>query len=301
VREALVRQGLQEVYSHSLTAPSALATEAEAARRVIVRSALSPELSSLRTSLLPNLLHVAARAHAAGIRDIAVFEVGPIYLKAEAGDGYREPLRVSGVLTGSALPSAWSLKPEAYPMDLFFAKGVVAELLGSLGIRNAVFAPATHPITHPSRTAAVTVGEEPIGWIAELSEATVETQDLPRRTYVFDLDGAALLRLAADTQIRFAPLPKYPAVVRDLAPVFPASTPYAEIESAATIAAGPLLESLRLTDVYTGANVGEGNRSLTLRFTFRSPAGTLKEAEVEAVLVQVRDALTSIGGDFRGV
>jgi phenylalanyl-tRNA synthetase beta chain len=300
VREALARQGVQEVHSHSLTAPAPLATEEETARRVVVRSALSPELSTLRASLWPNLLHIAARAHAAGIRDIALFEVGPIYLRAKAGGGYVEPLRVSGVLSGSAMPLAWSLKPEVYPMDLFFTKGVVEELMAALGIRDAAFAPGTHPITHPGRTAAVSVDGEAIGLIAELSEATVEVLDLPRRTYVFDLDGDALLRLFAGTQVRYSPLPKYPAVVRDLAPVFATTVSYDEIERTAREAAGSLLESLRLTDVYTGANIGEANRSLTLRFTFRSPTGTLKEAEVEAVLAQVRVALTAIGGDFRG-
>jgi phenylalanyl-tRNA synthetase beta chain len=300
VRESLVRQGLQEVHSHSLTAPSPLATPEEEARRVVVRSALSPELSTLRASLWPNLLHIVARAHASGIRDIAIFEVGPIYLKEEISDGYVEPLRISGSLAGSAMPPAWSLKPEGYPTDLFFAKGVVEELLATLGIRGATFAPATHPNTHPGRTAAVSIGGKTIGLIGELSEATVEGMDLPRRTYVFDLDGDALLRLAAGTQVRYTPLPRYPAVVRDLAPVFPTKTPYTEIERTAVEAAGPLLESLRLTDVYAGANVGEGNRALTLRFTFRSPAGTLKDADVEAVLAQVRDALTTIGGDFRG-
>jgi phenylalanyl-tRNA synthetase beta chain len=300
VRETLVRAGLQDVLTHSLVAPSPLSTPEEDAHRVMIRSALSVELSSLRTSLVPNLLAIAARAHASGIRDIAAFEVGPVYQKAEGGDGYVEPLRIAGVVAGSAMPSAWSLKADALPMDLYFAKGVVEDLLKALGIRDAVFAADTHPITHPGRTATISVNGTPVGIVAELSETTVTGQDLPRRTYIFDLDGDTLTRLASDNNIRFTPLPKFPSVTRDLAPVFALSVPYADIEQAARTAAGPLLESLRLTDVYTGANVGEGNRSLTLRFTFRSSAGTLKDTEVEAALTEVRQALTSLGGDFRG-
>jgi phenylalanyl-tRNA synthetase beta chain len=300
VREALVREGMQEVHSHSLTAPSPLATDEEVERRVRVRSALSPELSSLRTSLLPNLLAVTARAHASGIRDIAVFEVGPVYWKGEGGEGYVEPLRVTGVVAGSAMPQAWSLKPDAYPVDFYYAKGIVEELLAVLGISGASFAAGTHPITHPGRTATVSVEGQALGLIAELNEPTVETQDLPRRTYIFDLGGDALMGLASDTKIKYTPLPKFPAVVRDLAPVFPLSTPYADIEQAAKEAAGPLLESLRLTDIYAGPNLGEGKRSLTLRFTFRSSTGTLKDTDVEAALTNVRQALTALGGDFRG-
>ena len=299
VRQSLVGAGLQDVLSHSLVAPSPLATDEEIARRVTVRSALSPELSSLRVSLVPNLLTIAARAHAAGIRDIALFEVGPVYRTSDAG-AYTEPLRIAGVVAGSAMPPAWSVKADALPADLYFARGVVEDLLHALGVAGAAFAPGTHPITHGGRTASITVAGEAVGLVAELSEATVTGHDLPRRTYIFDLDGDALARLSAETGYKFTPLPRYPAVVRDLAPVFDVSVPFAQIEGAVRGAAGPLLESLRLTDLYTGPTTGEGKRSLTLRLTFRSAGGTLKEAEVEAALAQVRVALAEVGGELRG-
>jgi phenylalanyl-tRNA synthetase beta chain len=298
VRAALAAAGMQDIHSHSLVAPSPLATEEEAAHRVTIRSALSPELSSLRTSLLPNLFAIVARAHAAGTRDIAVFEVGPVYRKEGEGE-YREPLRVAGVLSGSAMPQAWSVKPDALPADFFYAKGIVEDLLRAVaGATDAAFERGEHPLTHPGRTATVSVGGQTVGVVAEVSEAVAEAQGLPRRTYVFDLDGDALLALftAGGSAVRYAPLPKYPSIVRDLAPVFASSTPYAEVERIAAGAAGPLLESLRLTDVYEGANLGEGKRSLTLRFTFRSKTATLKDAEVEAALSEVRRALVEQAG-----
>ncbi len=296
-RETLVRAGLQEVLSHSLTAPSPLATRDEAAHRVPVRSALSPELSSLRTSLLPGLFQIAARAHASGVRDVALFEVGPVYRKEGEGE-YAEPLRVAGVLSGSAMPPSWSVRPDALPLDFFFAKGVVEALLRALGIAEATFAPAAHPITHPGRTAAVSAGGESLGLVAELSEATVTAQDLPRRTCLFDLDGDALRRLSAESAVRYAPLPRFPPVARDLAPVLDKTIPYAQVEAVATRAAGPRLASLRLTDVYEGATLGQGERSRTLHLSFRSPARTLTDAEVEAALGQVRSALTEQLGAY---
>jgi phenylalanyl-tRNA synthetase beta chain len=298
-REVLLRAGLQDALTHSLVAPSPLATEDEAAHRVVIRAALSPELSSLRTSLVPNLLGIVSRAYASGLRDCAVFEIGPVFRREDDGS-YQEPLRITGVLTGSAMPPVWNIKPEALQLDFYFTKGVVEDLLRGFGITNPEFAPGTHPITHPGRTATVSVAGETIGLIAELSEVTVEANDLPRRTYIFDLDGDALARLAGDAKGHYTSLPKYPAVARDLAPVFAASVSYADIEKAVTEAAGPLLESLRLTEVYTGANLGEGKKSPTLRLTFRSATGTLKDAEVEAALGGVRAALTALGGELRG-
>ncbi|MBC8101780.1 MAG: phenylalanine--tRNA ligase subunit beta [Cytophagales bacterium] len=298
VRETLVRAGLQDALTHSLVAPSPLATEEEAAHRVVIRSALSPELSSLRTSLIPNLLTIAARAHASGVRDIAVFEIGSVYRREDGG--YREPLRITGVASGSAMPPEWGVGQDALMLDFYFAKGVVEDLLRALGIEEAHFVPGAHPITHPGRTATIRVDGDSIGVIAELSEATVEAEDLPRRTYLFDLDGDLLARLSGDAKAHYKPLPKYPALTRDLAPVFPDSVSYGAIEQAATEAAGPLLESLRLTDVYQGSNLGEGRKSLTLRLVFRSPSGTLKDAEVEATLTAIRAALTALGGELRG-
>lgn len=305
VRETLVRAGLQDVVTGSLTAPSPLATDEEAKCRVLVRSALSPELSSLRTSLLPNLLDIAARAHTSGIRDIALFEVGAVYRKADedADYPYVEPLRVAGVVAGSAVGSAWSVKPDALPGDFYHAKGIVEDLLAVLGISgDAAFAPGAHPITHPGRTATVSVAGEPVGLVAELSETVAGERDLPRRTYLFDLDGDALKRLfeAAGHAVRYTPVPKFPAVTRDLAPVFDKSVPYGAIERATVEAAGPLLERLSLADVYEGANIGADRRSLTLHLVFRSRARTLTEADVENALESVRARLRDeLGADLR--
>lgn len=297
VKESLIGAGFTEIQSHSLVSPFKLDTDEVKASQVSVRLPLAPEHSVLRVSLLPSLFTVAARAFATGLRDIALFEVGPIYFKA--GDAYTEPLRVSGLIAGSAMPSAWSLKADAYPADFYFATGTVEELVGVLGAGAVTLHPTTHPWTHSGRTAEVRIGDQVLGIVGELSEGTIEALELPKRTCIFDLDGDLLMALSGDRSIRFSGVPRFPAVTRDLAPVFPATVSFADIEQAATEAAGPLLESLRLTDVYTGANLGEGRRSLTLRLTFRSQERTLKDAEVEAALSAVRTAISAVGGEFR--
>jgi phenylalanyl-tRNA synthetase beta chain len=300
VRETLLRAGLQDALTHSLVAPSPLATPDETAHRVIIRSALSPELSTLRTSLIPNLLGIAARAHSSGVRDIAVFEVGPVYRREDDGS-YLEPLRVAAVFAGSAMPAAWSVKPDALPMDFYFAKGVGEELLTAFGVRDLIFQPTEHPITHPGRTASVSANGVTLGIVAELSETVAEAHDLPRRTCILDLDADALHALAGEIRARYTHLPRYPVVVRDVAPIFDQATPYADVARVAEPAAGPLLESLRLADVYQGANLGANRKSLTLRFTFRAHDRTLRDAEVDAALAAVRAALESeAGAEFRG-
>ena len=295
VKETLVRAGFTEVQSHSLVSPAGAVDDTDP---IHVRLPLAPEHSVLRTSLLPNLFTVASRAYNGGIRDIAVFEIGPVYQR-KAGGGYAEPLRVTGVVAGSALPQAWSLKTDAYPADFYYTKGAVEELGRALGIGELTFTPSTHPLTHSGRTAEVRAGDRVLGTVAELSETTVEDRELPRRACIFDLDGDALLALSSDANVHYVPLPRFPAVTRDLAPVFPVRVAYADIERATTEAAGPLLESLRLTDIYQGTALGDSKRALTLRLVFRSPDRTLKDADVDAALTAIRTALTELGGEFR--
>ena len=298
VREFLVRAGLQDVHTHSLVAPSPLDLN-HAAHRVLVRSALSVELSSLRTSLLPNLLQILARAHAGGTRDAAIFEAGSVYRQ---GDGaYSEPLRITGALTGSALPTAWGVKGDALPADFYYARGIAESLLRSLGATDVSAERAMAPNFHPGRTARLLWDGEPVGVVAEVSEAVIVSHELPRRVYVFDLDGDALLaRYTGEPVGVYEPISKYPAVTRDLAPVFATTVPFARIEQTATEAAGAHLERFALTDIFAGANLGANRHALTLRFTFRSATGTLKDAEVENALAAVRAALETVtGAEFR--
>ncbi|WP_395144176.1 phenylalanine--tRNA ligase subunit beta [Armatimonas sp.] len=284
LKNALVQQGLQEVITHSLVAdggPGAL----------LLRNPMAPEYSQLRTSLVPNHIGIAQRATREGIRDIAIFEVANVYKPGA------EPLRVSGLVAGSGNPNLWAIKGESYPADFYFAKGLVESLLEGLGIV-AEYVADTSPFTHPYRTASVLVNGQNIGMVGEFSTAVIEANDLPKRTCVFGLDGEALALLAHETKVGFSALPEFAPATRDLAPVFSKDIPYAQIEQVAHESAGSLLESLRLVDVFEDASkLGEGKRSLTLRFTLRAPDRTLTGEEIEATLANIRKALTGIGAE----
>ncbi|WP_309708775.1 phenylalanine--tRNA ligase subunit beta [Armatimonas sp.] len=284
LKNALVQQGLQEVITHSLVAdggPGAL----------LLRNPMAPEYSQLRTSLVPNHIGIAQRAVREGIRDIAIFEVGNIYKPGA------EPLRVSGLVSGSANANLWAIKGESYPADFYYAKGIVESLLAGLGIA-AEYIADTSPFTHPYRTASVLVNGQNIGMIGEFSTAVIEANDLPKRTCVFGLDGEALAALAQETKVGFSALPEFASATRDIAPVFSKDISYDKIEQAARASAGPLLESLRLADVFEDASkLGEGKRSLTLRFTLRAPDRTLTGEEIEATLAGIRAALTALGAE----
>ena len=145
-------------------------------------------------------------------------------------------------------------------------------------------------------SAALRVDGQPLGMVGELSAEIAADNDLPRRTCVFDLDGDLLERLVREARTHFTKIPEFPAITRDIAPVFGPEVAWASIESAARAAAGDLLESLRLTDVYGG--LSDSRCALTLRLVFRADR-TLTGDEVDTALNEVRAALTALGGEFR--
>lgn len=293
VRDALARAGMQEVVTHSLVSPDAVGEDALA-----LRNPMAPEYSRLRDSLVPNLLSVAARAAREGIRDLSLFEVGPIYLKSDESE-ITEPLRVAGLVSGSGLGGVWAAKGESYPADFYYARGIVDSLLFALGIDGLSLRPASHPLLHGYRAAELSVGGKVLGYLGELSRETVDREDVPARSCVFDLDGDLLLSFAADRSARLAALPRFPAAVRDLAPVFDALVPWGEIEREIASLSAPFLESFALVDVYIGPGLGQGNRALTIRFTLRSSEGTLTETDIEGTIGTVRATLSRMGGELR--
>ncbi|MFM7320604.1 MAG: phenylalanine--tRNA ligase subunit beta [Armatimonadota bacterium] len=312
VRALLVAAGLQDVVAHSLVSPETAWTETERAIQVAIRNPMAPQYSALRTSLLPGLVSIAARAAAGGQRDFALFETGPVYVRRPEG-GYDEPERIAGLVAGSALAGLWGVRPDALAADFHYAKGVVEELLAGLGIHDFTWERAVHPIAHPYRCAALRVGGVLVGTVGEISaRATLTSRDadsgqvvalgeaLPKRTCYFDLDAAVLRAAPGAGAMPFRRLSRFPAATRDLAPVFPVEVPWASIDAAVRRVSGEDLESMRLVDRYAGANLGEGKHALTLRFVFRRADRTLRSDEVDGALAAVRLAIEEIGGELRG-
>lgn len=311
VRSALVGAGLQEVVGHSLTAPETAWTPDEESTRIAIRNPMAPQYSSLRTSLLPGLATVLGRAASSGWKDALLFEIGPVYRRV-AGGSPTEPDRIAGLMAGSAVAGQWGIRPDTLAVDFYYAKGVVEELLAVLGISDVDWEPGSHPLAHPYRCAALLVGGHPAGHVAELSSsASMPSRDpdsgqpidlapdLPRRTCCFDLDAEVLSEAAGSRIGGYRRISRFPSTSRDIAPVFPIDVPWSRIESAARVAAGEHLETLRLVDRFAGEAIGPGRHALTIRMVWRHPDRTLRNDEVEEVVQAVRRALQDVGGELR--
>jgi phenylalanyl-tRNA synthetase beta chain len=278
-----------------------LGLDAADPRRTTLRLAnpLSAEEPLMTTTLVPGLLRTVARNASRGAADLALFEAAPVTLP-HAGVGAPilpvdrrptegewddltkalpdQPLHLAFALSGDRDRAGWWGEGRAASWsDVVETARVVARALGlELTVRAASTAP-----WHPGRCAELFVGETSVGHAGELHPKVCRAFGVPPRTGVAELDLDALLARAVT--VRPAPeFSAYPVAKEDVALVVDADLPSADLAATLREGAGELCESVRLFDVYTGPQVGEGKKSLAFALRFRAPDRTLTEKETAA-------------------
>ncbi|HTA33925.1 MAG TPA: phenylalanine--tRNA ligase subunit beta, partial [Solirubrobacteraceae bacterium] len=324
--DAMVGRGLYEVVGWSFTDPSLLDRLELGAdhplRRVIeLENPLSEGQSIMRPTLLGSLLDAARHNVARNGPDVAIFESGTVYRKADdlasapkapAPDAPDAPdvlpaeilpadehHALGVLLSGHLDPQSWrGQRPEA---DFFAAKALLVGLLERFAVDWSVepVAPEQWPFLHPGRSAAVLArGGERLGFLGELHPLVAGAWDL-QRTAAFAIDLGKLAALAP-ALVEYTTFGPFPALRQDLAVTLPESVPAGEALARVRAAGGGLLEQVRVFDVYAGEQVGEGRRSLALALSFRALERTLTDEDVEPLRASIVAALREIGGELRG-
>lgn len=305
IATALVGAGLTEVVSYPFVGDAdfdAMGLAADDFRRTTVKLAnpLSDEEPSMQTTLLPTLLRTAERNAGRGATDLAIFQTGLVFLPrldskpaplpsvaqrpsdAEIQALYDalpdQPLHLGVVLTGSRTPTGWWGKgqPTSWADAVQVARSVAAVVGVEPVLRNVELAP-----WHPGRCAEVSVGGKVIGHAGELHPKVCQAFGLPARSGAVELDLDALMA-AAPASVTAHPFSSYPVAKEDVALIVGAEVAAADVEAALVEGAGELLESIRLFDLYTGEQIGEGKKSLAFALRFRAHDRTLTETEVSA-------------------
>ncbi|WP_339279754.1 phenylalanine--tRNA ligase subunit beta [Paenibacillus sp. FSL W8-1187] len=288
LRRRLSDAGLHEVISYSFTAPERAGLFpdlAQDAKPIRLAMPMSEERSVLRTSLLPQLLETAAYNRNRKNHDLALFEIGTVFHTDEETLTRlpQEKHRFALLLTGASRSAAWNRKAEK--ADFYDAKGVLETIFAALGLSGSVSYEAAAPSgLHPGRTAAVKLdgerGAETIGYVGQLHPELQLELGLDD-VFVAELELGALYD-AADRSIVYRTLPRYPAADRDIAVTVDETVPAAALAAAVREAAGELLESVRVFDVYTGEKLGAGRKSVALALVYRHAERTLTDEEVAA-------------------
>ncbi len=271
-----------------------------------LQNPLSVERSILRPSLLPGLLEVVGLNANRQMPDVRAFEVGNVFAPHRPEDGDRpahEDLRLGLVLTGLRAPRAWFTGARDR-VDLYDAKGMAEAALQAAGVTDVQTVPWSDDqvpaYLEPGRAARLVCGSSELGWFGEVALAAREVFDLPAPVFAAELSITALTTLPPAT-VRYEPLPRFPAVQRDLAVVVSGQVTAGQVEAAIRAMNLPLLSRITLFDVYTGGQVGAGRRSLAWSLTFQAPDRTLTDAEVNRVHERIVAEVTrQFGAEVRG-
>ena len=287
---SLIGYGFQEVITYSLTSLellNKLLPEAYPTKRFPLRLAnpMTVEQEYLRPNLRANLLATLSsnRRHEDG--GIRLFELGKVYLPRQK-ELPEEPEMLCGLLSGSRQEKSWHGGDGLF--DFYDAKGVMEGLLCQLGIE-ARFEKSTDPSLHPNKQAAMTIAGNRFGIVGELHPKVLEAFEISDAC-LFEINLTELLPFTAGYRV-FQPIPRFPAVVRDIALVVDAKVTHYSIQN--IIEGFPLVTRVTIFDVYMGKQVPPGKKSLAYRITFQSPTHTLTDAEVDRVQQQILDKLSS--------
>ncbi len=291
VKELCAGLGLQETVNYSFISPK------EAARLRLpaghpwcgglrIQNPLNEEQSVMRQSLLPGLLHAVSRNNSRRNLDVRLFEMGMSFVPAgglQAGQLEEEPLQPEEkLLLGFALSGApavnWQKQGRAY--DFFFLKGIVESLFRALGISGLRYQRLHAPYLHPGRAAEIFLDDTLLGYIGEIHPLTAAAYELENRTVVGELYMAPLFA-AANNIPQKHDLPRYPEVKRDIALLGDANVAAADIEAAIRRAGGAYLRKVELFDLYDGAPIPAGQRSLAYSLSFVNEERTLTDKEVD--------------------
>ena len=269
---------------------------------------MTAEMDIVRITAFPGLLEALSRNLRHQDHDVAIFEIGRVYLPQ--GDDLPDERRVLTLASGQyRSAAAWGQREEN---DFFDLKGVAETVLAKMGIRPPSFrvsyVPARHPSFHPGRMAMINVERstgrkgksvtydtpQAVGLLGEIHPDVCENFDIAERAYVMGLDLSLLIGLVGwpGTQTGgYRPLPRFPAVVQDIAVIVEEGVPAAAIEETIQRAGGGLVASVRLFDVYQGEPIPPGKKSLAYSISYQAGDRTLTSAEVADVHARIEKRL----------
>jgi len=308
VRRFLTDSGLDEAVTYSLLGEAEVgqwrgALEPAAAETVRLANPLIEEQTCLRASLLPSLVQVVAHNLARGSRDLRLFEVGRVYWRT-GPQTVRERVQLGIAFSGRAYPAWWSEPDRSRNLDFFDVKGGIERLAGAFDVAGLRWRAPTSPLPAPleGEGAAEILAPDGgrVGLVARLEARRSTKLRAPAPVWLAELDLETLGALRRPLR-QYGPLPQYPAVTRDMALVVAATVTHEAVEAAIRQLAQPLLESVRLFDLYAGAPLGEGRKSLAYALTYRAADRTLTDDEVNDVHQQLVAALCrALEAELRG-
>lgn len=267
--------GLNQSISYSFVSPKVFdkinLPEDSVLRNVVkIRNPLGEDYSVMRTTTLPSMMESLGRNYSRNNSYVRLFEMGKVYIKND--DDTKLPTEKNVITIG--------MYGDCDYLDL---KGVVENIVDGLGLKNSKYERESENISfHPGKTAKLVIGKAVVGTLGEVHLAVSENYGLDVPCFVAQLDLDTLYE-NSNMNKKYKPLPKFPAVTRDIALLVEDAILVQEIEETIRKAGGNLVEKVELFDIYKGKQIQEGKKSIAYAICYRDENKTLKDEEVNKV------------------
>ncbi|MCK1157541.1 phenylalanine--tRNA ligase subunit beta [Streptococcus uberis] len=290
VRAIAEGAGLTEIISYALTTPEkAQAFAIEISHLTELMWPMTIERSALRQNIVSGMLDTIAYNVARKQKNLAIYEIGKVFEQNADPkvDLPNERDTFAFALTG--LVAEKDFQTQATAVDFYYAKGILESLFSKLNLKVTFVAEKDMASMHPGRTARILLGEETIGFLGQVHPQVANDYDIPE-TYVAELNLQAIEANMASTQI-FTEISKQPAVSRDIALLVDDQLSHQDIVTIIEGLGLKYLESIKLFDVYAGANIEPGKKSMAYSLTFQNPQESLRDEEVAKYMNKISEAL----------
>lgn len=291
ISAAMLALGFNEIMTYSFISPKyynkILMPENHPLRiSVVISNPLGEDTSIMRTTALPSMMEILSKNYNNRNSNVALFEIAREYIPTTPDElPIEKNVLVAGVYGDGA--------------DFFTLKGAVERVLEKTCVKNwDIYASENEFGYHPGRCAVLEINGKRLGVMGEIHPDAAKNYDIDTKVYCFTLD-VDLMFENAQLEKTFIPLPKYPAVSRDLAVICDEDIPVLTLEKEIAKAAGKLLEEVKLFDVYQGKQIEAGKKSVAFNIVMRSAEATLTEEQINSVMKKSIDALASIGATLR--
>lgn len=298
LENATVAVGCYGILTYSFISPKyfdkiSLPADSNLRKTVVISNPLGEDTSVMRTTTLPSMLETLSLNYKNRNAAVALYEIGKEYLPTGTDTLPLEPDRLTIGMYGE----------EA---DFFTLKGMIETILETAGLHDCTYQACKAEETpfaetcalHPGRSAVIYKDKTPIGYLGEVHPIVQKNYDIGTRTYVAKLLVDEMQPLA-ETEITYQPLPKFPAITRDLSLVCADEVPVGVLQSAMKKAVGNILEQITLFDVYKGEQIASGMKSVSFSIRMRSHEGTLTDEQADAAMKRVLKALQEHGATLR--
>lgn len=286
----MLSMGLSEIMTYSFVSPKyydkvLMPKDSPLRNSVVISNPLGEDSSVMRTTALPSMMEILAKNYNNRNPQAYLYELGREYIPTGKDT---QPLE-KNVLTGGMYGD---------DVNFFEIKGIVELLLKKCGIKYGIYASSDEFGYHPGRCAVLTAGDDILGTIGQMHPQCAENYGMPCEVYTFRLD-ADIMYKHSSLERHYTPLPKYPAITRDLAVICDNDTPVLTLEEAISRGCGNLLESIKLFDVYNGSQIESGKKSVAFSVVLRSKDATLTDEQAANCMKKSLKELEKLGAALR--